>query len=70
MALQCLVTSQPGEERSIIFTLGEGDNADHARELAAKYRDPEQVEARIHAHVSDVGQAAFGRCRCETPDPA
>src|SRR5439155_3678233 len=45
MALQCGVDLQPGEEHSIIFTLGEGDNADHALFLAGKYHDLEQVEA-------------------------
>jgi cyclic beta-1,2-glucan synthetase len=39
MALQCAVDLQPGEERSVTFTLGQGENALQAHDLAAKYHD-------------------------------
>ena len=40
VALQCAVDLQPGEERSLTFTLGQGENAFQARDLAAKYHHP------------------------------
>ena len=66
-ALQCLVDLKPGEERSITFILGEGDNAEHARELAAKYRDPDKVEAAYNAAVQ-MWDKLLSTVEIHTPD--
>src|SRR5207249_11439897 len=66
-ALQCAVDLQPGEERSITFTLGEGVNADHARFLAEKYQDAEQVEAEYQG-TERMWDWLLSAVQVETPD--
>ncbi len=66
-ALQCLVDLKPGEERSITFTLGEGDNAEHAGVLAAKYRDPARVETEYNATVQ-MWDKLLSTVEIHTPD--
>jgi cyclic beta-1,2-glucan synthetase len=67
MALQCAVDLQPGEERSIVFTLGEGDNDDHARFLAGKYRNLEQVEVEYRG-TERMWDWLLSAVEVETPD--
>jgi cyclic beta-1,2-glucan synthetase len=66
-ALQCPLDLQPGEERSITFTLGEGDNADQARLLAAKYSDAGQAEAEYRGTLATWDQL-LSAVVVQTPD--
>ncbi len=69
VALQCALNLQPGEERTVVFTLGEGDNADHARFLAAKYRDHGQVETEFQGTLR-MWDWLLSAVVAETPDTA
>jgi cyclic beta-1,2-glucan synthetase len=46
-ALQTKFELGPGEERTVIFVLGQADDIDHARRLIQQYRDPENAERAI-----------------------
>ena len=48
-ALQTKFEIGPGQEKTIILMLGQADDADHARLLVNRYRDPAAVEAAIAA---------------------
>ncbi|MEO8285519.1 MAG: glucoamylase family protein [Chloroflexota bacterium] len=67
VALQCAIELQPGEERTVVFTLGEGDNLDHARYLAGKYRSLEQVELE-YAGTLRMWDWLLSAVVVETPD--
>ncbi len=67
-ALQCAVDLQPGEERSVTFALGEGDNAEQARLLAAKYSDTEQAEEEYQGTLA-MWDRLLSAVEVETPDP-
>jgi cyclic beta-1,2-glucan synthetase len=58
---------QPGEERSVVFTLGEGDNSEHARYLAGKYRSQEQVETEYQGTLR-MWDWLLSAVTVETPD--
>ncbi|MBF6614444.1 MAG: hypothetical protein IVW55_15115 [Chloroflexi bacterium] len=64
---KCPIELQPGEERSLIFALGEGDNAGHARTLAARYRDMEQTEAEYRGALASWDRL-LSAVSVETPD--
>ncbi len=66
-ALQCAIEVAPGEERTLVFTLGEGENAQEARALAAKYRDPEAAE-RAYAGVLQMWDRLLSVVEISTPD--
>jgi cyclic beta-1,2-glucan synthetase len=67
IALQCAVELQPGEERSVTFALGEGENADRARELAAKYRDGQQADKEYEGTLA-MWDRLLSAVQIETPD--
>ena len=67
IALQCAIELQPGEERSILFALGEGDNAEHSRTLAAKYHDPDREEEE-HRGTLALWDWLLSAVEVETPD--
>jgi cellobiose phosphorylase len=46
-ALQTKFDLGPGEEKTVIYVLGQADNAGHARRLIAQYRDLENVERSL-----------------------
>jgi cyclic beta-1,2-glucan synthetase len=46
-ALQTKFDLGPGEEKTVIFLLGQADDAEHARRLIAQYRDAENVERSL-----------------------
>jgi cyclic beta-1,2-glucan synthetase len=67
MALQCAMELQPGEERTIVFTLGEGDDLEQARYLAGKYRSLEQVEVEYQGTLR-MWDWLLSAVVVETPD--
>ncbi len=46
-ALQTKFELGPGEEKTVIYVLGQADDAEHARRLIARYRDAENVERSL-----------------------
>ena len=46
-ALQTKFELGPGEEKTVIYVLGQADDAEHARRLIAQYRDAENVERSL-----------------------
>ncbi len=66
-ALQCALELAPGEERTILFTLGEGENAQEARTLAARYRAPEAAES-AYAGVLQMWDRLLSAVEVSTPD--
>ncbi|WP_408886104.1 GH36-type glycosyl hydrolase domain-containing protein [Komagataeibacter swingsii] len=64
--VQTMVTLPPGGRAEILFLLGEGMDADHARSLIGQYRttDPDQVLAAVTRHWDTV----TGAIQVQTPD--
>ena len=50
-ALQVTLELAPGEQKDVLFLLGQGTNADEARALAARFRDPVQVEQALQTTI-------------------
>jgi len=68
-ALQVHVEIEAGGETTLHFVLGQGDDADHARDLVARYRDPVEVEAawrELETHWNE----RLGAVQVKTPEPA
>jgi cyclic beta-1,2-glucan synthetase len=66
-ALQIAIEIPPGESRSVAFLLGQGENAGHASELAARYASL----AHIHDAFKDSAQFwddTLGVVQVRTPD--
>src|SRR5262249_29393626 len=59
----------PGEERAVVFLLGAAADVEHARQLAARYRDPAAAEAALR-EVAVAWDEALGAVQVRTPDPA
>ncbi|MBF0889093.1 glycosyl transferase [Gluconobacter sp. LMG 1745] len=67
-ALQTIITLAPGEETDIVFLLGQGQNAEHARKLIAQYR-----AADLDDVLEDVKQgwrSVTDALQVRTPDRA
>ncbi|MBC7386373.1 MAG: hypothetical protein H7301_09475 [Cryobacterium sp.] len=66
-AIQVKVELKPGEEREIVFTLGQAETMEKAREIALAYRDLDRVKnafAEVEAHWEKI----LGTIEIETPD--
>jgi cyclic beta-1,2-glucan synthetase len=66
-ALQIMFDLNPGEEREIIFMLGEGDGIDHVHTIIRRYRSLPEVEeafGRVQVHWDRV----LGAIKVRTPD--
>jgi cellobiose phosphorylase len=68
-ALHHTVTLAPGEERTIVYTLGCADSVDQAHALAAKYRTTASV-AQAMTEVSARWESLLGTVCVGTPDGA
>ena len=68
-ALMCEVPVEPGESVTIDFFLGQTDDLAGARELVARYRQPEAVVSAL-TQVRDKWEALLGTLQVSTPDPA
>jgi cyclic beta-1,2-glucan synthetase len=58
-----------GEEKEVVFVLGEADGPEAARKLAAEYRDPRRAEAAL-AEAKALWERVLGAVQVKTPDPA
>lgn len=68
-ALQTVVEIEPGQTRDIIVLLGEGENAETARELVQRYLDPDAVGKAIE-RVVKYWDDTLTAVEVRTPDPA
>ena len=68
-SLQARVSLKPGEEKTIVFTLGAADSRTQAVKLAKKYRSVEQVEKSLEAVRRRWGDL-LGTLEISTPDRA
>ncbi len=59
----------PGEEREIIFTLGEGDDLEHARGLVRRYRSSQEAR-NVLSRVQEYWDRVLGGFEIRTPDEA
>ncbi|WP_421937407.1 GH36-type glycosyl hydrolase domain-containing protein [Phenylobacterium sp.] len=67
-ALDAPLTLAPGETAELAFFIGEGEDADAARKLIARYgqADLDEVLAEVRAHWERL----LGAVQVQTPDPA
>ena len=68
-AIQLEVTIQPGERIDVAFVLGEGADADGARELASRHRDVAACDRALLA-VKGEWNRVLDAVVVKTPDPA
>jgi len=68
-AIRCAVELAPGEERELVFLLGQGADRKHALALVARYRDPAEA-ARAHDEALGRWSELLGAAQVQTPDPA
>jgi cyclic beta-1,2-glucan synthetase len=68
-ALMAPFELRPGEEKEIVFFLGQAENVDEARRLVRNYSRPEQVGAALEA-VRRRWDKILGAVQVRTPDPA
>jgi cellobiose phosphorylase len=66
-ALQIAVDIPPGESRSVAFVLGQGQNATHAAELAARYSGLSHVHD-VFERSERFWEEALGAVQVHTPD--
>ncbi len=65
--LQVLFELAPGEEREIIFLLGEGDSIDHVHTLIRRYRSQQEVE-HAFGRIREYWDRTLGAIEVRTPD--
>ena len=67
-ALQTVITLEPGESTEIVFLLGQGRNAEHARQLVRQYRTEnlDMVLDAVHRRWDKI----TGAVQVHTPDRA
>jgi cyclic beta-1,2-glucan synthetase len=68
-ALHAPLVLGPGDEREIVLLLGEADDADAARDLLRRYREPEQARAALESSKARWDQI-LSAVQVQTPDPA
>ncbi len=68
-ALQVAVPLEPGEERTITFTMGAGQNMEHARQLIQRFKSVESSREALHS-VWGHWNHALSAVHVESPEPA
>ncbi len=63
------LTLQPREERTLVYTLGCADSHEQARDIIARYRSADEVEAALD-EVHDQWRRRLSTLTVETPDAA
>jgi cyclic beta-1,2-glucan synthetase len=68
-ALQVSLDLKPGEEKTVIFLLGQANTIVEARQLLRSYREPEQVE-KTHEEVKAAWHESLTTVQVQTPNQA
>jgi len=68
-ALQTFFDLQPGEEKEIVFLLGEAANVEEARRLVSQYRKPGRPRAAFR-EIQDRWEGILNTVQVQTPNPA
>ncbi len=68
-AIRCAVDLAPGEERELVFLLGQAADATEALRLVACYREPAEAARAQHAAIASW-RTLLGATQVLTPDPA
>jgi len=66
-ALQVQIRLKENEEREIVFILGAGKNAEEARELVRRFREPTTAKKSLE-QVQEYWEHMLGTVQLETPD--
>jgi len=66
-ALQLKIVLAPGEERRIVFLLGQGTNVGHVEQLIARHAAPDAAAAAL-ARVQAAWDTTLDTIRVQTPD--
>jgi cellobiose phosphorylase len=68
-AIQVSIELSPGEEKDVLFYLGQGKNPDQVRELQSRYPDRKSAEIALK-EVKAFWENILGTLRVKTPDPS
>ncbi|HLF85274.1 MAG TPA: hypothetical protein VI837_13955, partial [Blastocatellia bacterium] len=68
-AMQAVIEMLPGEEREVVMILGEGENVEEARTLAAKYKQVAVAKQAIEQVIA-YWDELLETVEVKTPDPA
>ena len=66
-ALQVVIEIEAGEEKEIVFTMGQGENIDEVRYLIQKYYNIDEVHRELQ-RVKDFWKEKLGVIQVSTPD--
>ncbi|WP_236611926.1 GH36-type glycosyl hydrolase domain-containing protein [Phenylobacterium zucineum] len=67
-AMDAPLALAPGETAELVFLIGEGEDAEAARKLVARYREADLDE--VLAEVDGYWERLLGAVQVQTPDPA
>lgn len=65
-AMQTKFELCPGEERTVVYVVGQGDNAEHARRLSGRYREVAAAEAAL-GETRGWWDTTLGTIQVKTP---
>jgi cyclic beta-1,2-glucan synthetase len=68
-AMQAVIEMAPGEEREVVIVIGESENVEDARTLAAKYRQVAVAKQAIELIIA-YWDELLEKVEIKTPDPA
>jgi len=66
-AIQTLVELEPGEAREVVFLLGQGESIEQAREINARFRNPNVVNQAFE-QILDFWDRTLSTIEIKTPD--
>jgi len=66
-AMQIRLTINPGEQKDIVFLLGQSDSIEHVRDICFKYRDVNNARNELNI-VKEMWESKLGIVQVKTPD--
>ncbi|TIO77185.1 glucoamylase family protein [Mesorhizobium sp.] len=68
-AFQVYLEIGAGKDAEVVFVLGQGDNRDHAQQLARRWQSPSAARSAFET-LAQYWNGKLGAVRVKTPDPA